>query len=189
MNQQWNILCHGYDTPWNMLKQDKSFCFMTIKHFESGWNSVFHSHETSWIRSNETVVNHEDIITAYIIIYLFNVAIYIIRPFIPLNYFWRNTRHSTSSNVALPNRYCVCKWEWRHPKFKLNIASILTFVCILIQLLIFYWWYFKVFHHSDSCCFKLFQGVSLPCFILFRDHETGAVERALMMANSTSRYN
>ena len=61
-------------------------------------------------------------------------------------------------------------------------------------------WCFKVFPCPVSCCFSLFQGislfcftvfqavsllrfmpfqgVSLPCFILFNDHEAGAVESA-----------
>ena len=32
-----------------------------------------------------------------------------------------------------------------------------------------------LFHSVSSLCFMVFQGVSLPCFILVLDHETGAV--------------
>ena len=32
-----------------------------------------------------------------------------------------------------------------------------------------------LFHDVSSLCLMMFQGVSLPCFILFHDHETGAV--------------
>ena len=36
-----------------------------------------------------------------------------------------------------------------------------------------------LFHGVSSLCFMVFQGVSLPCFILFQDHETGAVGTSL----------
>ena len=45
-----------------------------------------------------------------------------------------------------------------------------------------------LFHGVSSLCFKVFQGVSLPCFILFHDHETGAVGTSLNCYNlSNSR--
>ena len=60
MNHQMNNLFHGpthHKTCWikmknfvswsrNTLNQDKTVCFMFLKYLKSGWNCVFHWHET-----------------------------------------------------------------------------------------------------------------------------------------------
>ena len=51
MNQQWNNLFHGRETPWNMLNQDETWLRNTLNQDET----LFHCHETPWIRMKQCV--------------------------------------------------------------------------------------------------------------------------------------
>ena len=58
-------------------------------------------------------------------------------------------------------------------------AVSLLFHCCFIAVSLLFHAVSLLFHGVSLLCFTMFQGVSLPCFILFHDHETGAVGTSL----------
>ena len=62
-------------------------------------------------------------------------------------------------------------------------AVSLLFHCCFIAVSLMFHAVSLLFHSVSSLCFMVFQGVSLPCFIRFHDHETGAVGIVLNLSN------
>ena len=85
MNQQWNNLFRGHETPWNMLNQDESGSWNTLNRDHEttrirmkqcvswSWNILFHGNDTPWIRSNDQI----DIVTTMLITNLIKLISYI----------------------------------------------------------------------------------------------------------------
>ena len=177
MNQQWNNLFHGRETTWNMLNQDESamkqfvsWSWNTVKHVESRWNMAMKHLESGWnsvswswniLNQDETVcfmpMKHLEsgTVTTEISIFLYwflvlGVSLLFLCCFIPVSCC-----------------FIAVSLLFHAVSLLFNAVSLLFHAVSLL------------FHGVSLLCFMVFQGVSLPCSILFHDHETRAVGTSL----------
>ena len=197
MEQWWNSLnqhqtgwIRAMKQWWNMLNQDEtamkqfvSWSWNTVKHVESGWNMVMKHIESgcnsvSW---SWNTLNQDETVCFMVMkhavscqwntlnqgrwpqIYLFFILIFGSWCFTALF-------HSVSFFFIAVSLLFHCYFMLSHCCFMLFHAVSL------------------LFHDVSSLCFMVFQGVWLPCFILFLDHETGAVGTSLNAAVYVYRW-
>ena len=197
MNQQWNNLLHGRETPWIMLNQDewamKQFVSwswntvkhvesgwnMVMKHLESGWNSVFHGHETHFSCQWNTL-NQGRRPQRYLFSYID---------------FWFLVFHCVSlccfiavsllfHAVSLPLHAVSCCFTVFHCAVSccfIDVSLLFHCCCMLFHCC------FTVFHRSVSWCFKVFHCPVSSCFMTMKQvrWERALIDRANIVIAST----
>ena len=189
---QWNNLFHGRETCWIRMNQDESamkqfvsWSWNTVKHVEFGWNMVMKHLESGWssVSWSWNTLNRDKIVIKHTVSCQWNT---LNQGRWPQRYlfsyidFWVMVFHCAVSCSIIDVSFLFhCCFMLFHCYFMLFHCWFIAVSCCFIAVSLLFHCCFKVFRCSVSFCFTVFQGVSLSFFILFHDHETGAVGTSL----------